>query len=209
MKTDNPEEELDQGIIQIVAETKPQDVQQLIKLTQIKYPLPEKQILNRILALQDKGKIQLKTSTPAPNEKLADYLRSGQATWYWITLVLTVASIAVASTVPEDAVPYVYARYVLGAIFVLWLPGYAFIKALFPAQPSAKKPEKNLDPVERVALSMGMSLALVPITGLLLNYSPWGIRFTPIVLSLTALTLVFATAALLRENQTRNKQTQE
>jgi uncharacterized membrane protein len=37
--------------------------------------------------------------------------------------------------------------------------------------------------------------------GLLLNYTPWGIRLTPIVLSLLALTIVFSTAAMIREHQ--------
>jgi uncharacterized membrane protein len=50
-----------------------------------------------------------------------------------------------------------------------------------------------------------MSLALVPLVGLLLNYTPWGIRLTPITLSLTALTLTFATAAVIREYQSTSK----
>jgi uncharacterized membrane protein len=108
----------------------------------------------------------------------------------------------------------VYIRYVLGIIFILWLPGYAFIKALFPQTlPFARAlahslgtPEKNLDTIERAALSLGMSIALVPIVGLLLNYTPWGIRLTPIVLSLTALTIAFATTAILREYQITIKQ---
>ena len=116
--------------------------------------------------------------------------------------------------VPEDDFPLVYARYVLGAIFILWLPGYAFIKALFPQTlPFARAlahslgtTEKNLDTIERVALSLGMSIALVPIVGLLLNYTPWGIRLTPIVLSLTTLTSAFATTAIAREYQIRIKQ---
>jgi uncharacterized membrane protein len=49
-----------------------------------------------------------------------------------------------------------------------------------------------------------MSLALTPIVGLILNYTPWGIRLTPIVLSLLALTIVFATAAIIRGNQAKN-----
>ncbi len=54
---------------------------------------------------------------------------------------------------------------------------------------------------------MGMSIALVPITGLILNYTPWGIRTTPVTLSLLALTTVFATAAIIREHQTMTKPT--
>jgi len=86
---------------------------------------------------------------------------------------------------------------------VLFLPGYSFIKALFPRQVPIKTRSEGLDSIERLALSVGMSLALVPMTGLVLNYTPFGIRLVPVTLSLLALTVVFATAAVLREYQTR------
>jgi len=70
-----------------------------------------------------------------------------------------------------------------------------------------KTSTESLDPIERIALSLGMSIALVPIIGLLLNYTPWGITLTPITLSLLALTTVFATAAILREHQTKTETT--
>jgi len=41
--------------------------------------------------------------------------------------------------------------------------------------------------------------------GLLLYYSPWGINLAPVVLSLFALTLISATAAILRENRIKKK----
>jgi uncharacterized membrane protein len=103
--------------------------------------------------------------------------------------------------IPEDAYPIVYVRYVLGSVFVLWFPGYTFIKALFPTQVPIKTSSENLDSIERIVLSAGMNLALVPLTGLFLNYTPWGIRTTPVTLSLLILTLIFATAAVIREHQ--------
>jgi len=106
-------------------------------------------------------------------------------------------------TIPENAVPLVYLRSSLGIIFVLFLPGFTFIKALFPAKVPVKTSSENMDTIERVALGFGMSLVLVPIVGLILNYTPWGIRLTPITLSLLALTTVFATAAALREYQAK------
>ena len=60
-----------------------------------------------------------------------------------------------------------------------------------------------MDTIERAVLSFGISLALVSIVGLILNYTPWGISLTPIALSLLALTIVFATAAVLREYQAK------
>ncbi|MGC9119326.1 MAG: DUF1616 domain-containing protein, partial [Thermoproteus sp.] len=51
----------------------------------------------------------------------------------------------------------------------------------------------ELSPLERLALSIGLSLAVVPLIGLLLNYTPFGIRLGPIVASLAA----FTTAAVI------------
>lgn len=140
---------------------------------------------------------------------MTSYLTTHFAAWYWITFVVTAAAIVSVFTISEDAFPLVIIRYVFGTIFILWLPGYAFIKALFPASLPFTKglartldtSRQNLDIIERIALSIGMSLALVPIVGLLLNYTPWGIRLTPITLSLAALTLALATAAIIREYQ--------
>jgi hypothetical protein len=201
------EDKLDQQIIQIVETAKPQNVQQLIDQVQALSSKPKQEILDRILHLEQEEKIHLKPPQTQTPEKLTSYLGSNHALWYWITMALTIATAIVVFTVPEDAFPLVYLRYVLGTIFILWLPGYAFIKALFPQTlPFARglahslgTTEKNLDTIERVALSLGMSIALVPIIGLLLNYTPWGIRLTPIVLSLLALTIVFSTTAVIRD----------
>jgi len=74
-------------------------------------------------------------------------------------------------------------RIILGLPFVLFLPGYTLIAALFP--------RKNaLDSIERVALSFGLSVAMVPLIGLILNYTPWGIRLYPILISLTIFIII-------------------
>jgi len=103
----------------------------------------------------------------------------------------------------------------LDSVFVLFLPGYAFIAALFPeagesptsepnegptdsSTPSVEKPSavpgtdaaaaekeeaattapshsrEGIDGIERVALSFGLSIAIVPLIGLVLNFTPWG-----------------------------------
>ena len=202
MNKKSSKNKIDQHIIQIVKEMRPENVTQLIRLAQEKFPLPEKQILTHILHLQEKEKIQLQPHGTRPPEKLTTYLRSNHAYWYWTTITLTFATALLVFTIPEDAFPLAYARYILGTIFVLWLPGYTFIKALFPTKVPIQTSSEDLDKIERIALSIGMSLALVPITGLLLNYTPWGIRLTPITTSLLALTTIFATAAVIREHQT-------
>ena len=56
-----------------------------------------------------------------------------------------------------------------------------------------------MDGIERFALSVGLSLVLVPLIGLLLNYTPWGIRLTSIMISLIILTIGLALIALARK----------
>ncbi|MBS7632891.1 DUF1616 domain-containing protein [Candidatus Bathyarchaeota archaeon] len=165
--------------------------------------ITEKEIVESILRLQSEGKIKLSKRLPQTPLKLNAYLQTGQAFWFWATLTTTFVTAATVFTIPEDLYPWVYIRYVMGIIFVLWLPGYSFTKALFPVQLPMKLSTENLDLIERVALSLGMSLALVPLVGLLLNYTPWGIRLASIVLSLLALTVVFATVAVVREHEAR------
>ncbi|KUH34440.1 hypothetical protein APY94_02060 [Thermococcus celericrescens] len=82
-------------------------------------------------------------------------------------------------------------RKALGLAFVLFFPGYVFITALFPEK-------KELDSLERLALSFGLSIAIVPLIGLALNYTPWGIRLTPILVSLTVFNTAFALTAIYR-----------
>jgi len=185
--------DLKEHILQTVKHKHPETVQRLVELVRQQHPLPQQEIMTHILDLQNQGKLALKENAASIPLTLKGYLASPHSYWYWTIVALAIATTAAVFTIQENAYPIVYARYLLGSIFVLLLPGYSFVKALFPT--------KEIDSIERAALSVGMSLALVPITGLLLNYTPWGLRITPVTLSLLALTTVFATAAILREHE--------
>ncbi len=102
-----------------------------------------------------------------------------------IWLMLTVLFIAV-SPLNQSVLRVVFA---LPAI--LFIPGYMLISALFPRR-------EDLDGIERVALSFGLSIAVVPLVGLALNYTPWGIRLEPVVASLIALTLILTLVGAIR-----------
>ena len=83
------------------------------------------------------------------------------------------------------------ARIVVGLVFVLFSPGYALITALFPM----KAP---LGTVERIALSFGLSIAVVPLIVYILNYTPWGIRLNPILFCITLFIVITSLVALYR-----------
>jgi len=82
-------------------------------------------------------------------------------------------------------------RTVLGLLFILFFPGYSLIAALFPRK-------EDIEGIERLALSFGLSIAVVPLIGLGLNYTQWGIRLNPILISISLFTILCITAAFLR-----------
>jgi len=85
-------------------------------------------------------------------------------------------------------------RIALGLIFVLFLPGYTLVAALFPKR-------ESLGAIERTALSFGLSIAVVPLIGLIMNYTPWGISLYPILISLLVFIVVAAGVAWFRRRR--------
>jgi len=85
-------------------------------------------------------------------------------------------------------------RIIFGLCLVLFFPGYTLLSALFP-----KKDE--LSGIERIALSFGLSIAVVPLIGLILNYTPWGIRIYPILISVTLFILITSAVAWRRQRK--------
>ena len=78
---------------------------------------------------------------------------------------------------------------------MLFLPGYALIAALFPRK-------DDLDAIERIALSFGLSIAITPLLGLALNYTPFGIRLSPVLIVLSIFTIALAIGAYVRRGMT-------
>ena len=152
--------------------------------------------------------VAVKNKEPAPNNKKFELPKISQTTLkdkkaafklpdtkpisipldivlVWLTTALCV--IFVLTPVLNDT----FIRIILGLISILFIPGYSLIAALFPKK-------EDLDGIERIALSFGLSIAVTPLIGLLLNYTPFGIRLEPILISLSVFTIVMSTAAYIR-----------
>ncbi len=79
-------------------------------------------------------------------------------------------------------------RIILGLLLVLFLPGYSLIAARFPENGG----------IERIALSFGLSIAVVSLSGMALNYMPFGIRLVPIIVVRSVFTILLALVACMR-----------
>jgi uncharacterized membrane protein len=197
--------EIREFIVEIVNTEKPETATAVIRLVQQKYPVTDEEIKEILLQLEAEDRIHFTKKTAPTPSSLSAYMFSRNSIWFWITIAVAIATALAVFSIPENAYPLVYLRQILGAIFVGFLPGYVFIKTLYPSKVPIATSSENLDALERASLSLGLSIALTAIVGLILNYTPWGIRLMPITLSLLALTMIFAIAGLLREYLAKGK----
>jgi hypothetical protein len=137
-----------------------------------------------------KGTLDLSESKPSSS--LATYLLNLESIWFWGATLLVAVTLLFVFTV--DSTLLIYGRYILGGIFILFLPGFMLISVLYPKG-------NEIDELERLALSIGLSLAILPLVGLVLNYTPWGITLTPIMISLAFFAEALAFGALVRKYQ--------
>ena len=105
-----------------------------------------------------------------------------------LTLVNILSALVIAIIVFFPNSP---ARIIFGLLVILFFPGYVLICALFPRK-------EDLDGIERLALSIGLSIAVTCLIGLALNYTPFGIRVYPVTFSLFLFMLLMSAVAMYR-----------
>lgn len=166
-------------ILKAVDERKASSVKQIVDLLADKFT--EAELLEAVRRLEGKREIELNHNVSF-HCSFVQYLANADYN-LWLYLVFS-ASLGTSVTIYliPNTHPLIIIRWILCFLFNLFLPGYALVEALFPKRGA-------LDIIERFALSIGLSLAVTPLIGLLLNYTPLGIRLDPIVISLTLFTL--------------------
>lgn len=189
---------IDKLIIRIVQTKHPANVAELVKLIQEQSDASQETIVDHIVRLRDEVKIVLEEPITPPTG-FAQFLFSRWGGWFWLVSGLTLLTIMSVFFISGNApINIAVFRWILGSIFILYLPGYCFVEALYPAK-------SELEDIERITLSIGLSLAISPLTLLVLNFTPWGIRLVPFLISLVAVTLGLAVVATLRKYEVSKK----
>ena len=147
-------------------------------------------VVRTVEALRDEGWLEMEL--PALGiESFSDYFFLwSENVWFYLVLAASLATFLAVYVLPQT-LPFIVVRWFFGTVYVLYLPGYALLQALFPGGLGS-------DGVLRFALSVGLSVAVAPLIGLLLNYTPWGIRLDPIVVGLSLFTLAMSFLGLYR-----------
>lgn len=90
--------------------------------------------------------------------------------------------------------PSLTVQIILGLPFILFFPGYVLLAALFPQK-------GRLESNERIMLSLGMSIAVVPLIAMILNFTPWGITIATTLYSLALYIFIVSVIAWFRNSK--------
>lgn len=180
-------EELGKAVLEIARSMDQPTVSELVDELVKRKGLKFKDATKAVYIEYKKGNLDVLQSNPPSN--LASYFVNLENAWFWGVTAFVALTLIVVFTVNSSVL--VYLRYVLGGVFVLFLPGFLLISALYPRR-------GEMDTLERVALSIGLSLAIVPLIGLILNYTPWGIRLEPIMAAMAFFAEAMAVVVVVR-----------
>lgn len=183
---------MDEQITDIIKQQKNKETGDILKL--LKKQFGEDEILEAIKKLENKGVIEL---TPMIHNKINffHYLTIALYNiWLYTTFLVVIGNWGIIYLIPQKYLFYLI-RWILGAIFILILPGYVTVEALFPNRGS-------LTLIERLALSVGLSVVLSPMIGLGLNYTPWGIKLNSIMVVQSFFIMCIAILAAWRKFRT-------
>ena len=148
------------------------------------------EVANLVWRLAERGQVDLE-DVPPQVRSFGEYLGLWERNvGLYVSVAVALITVLVIYTIPYQ-LPLVALRWTLGSVFVLFIPGYVTTEAFLPKS-------REWSGVERFGLSVGLSLILAMMVGLILDYTPFGIRLNPIVISLTIFTVGLSLAALVR-----------
>ncbi len=105
-----------------------------------------------------------------------------------LILAITITLAAVALTLLE--VGNTATRVIFALLLVFVLPGYAVTAAAFP--------ERTLGVAERLLFVLGLSVTFAALEGLVLNWTPWGLRTNAWMILQSGITLGASAVAMVR-----------
>lgn len=147
------------------------------------------EIHDAIMRLERRNEISLSEVSVEPSffRNLMDFEPNAP---FWIAIIATAAFLLTTFAFPEDDF-WSAAKRIAGAVFLFFVPGYAMVNVLIA--------RNRLSYIERMALSVGLSLAVVSVIGILLAYGVAGIRQEPIAASMSVFVAFVALLGAFRD----------
>jgi hypothetical protein len=178
---------LQQRILNCVATHEYYSIKDLVVELQHTYnrSLSIDEIQNAVKKLENDKKITL--LEPGINGHFFHYImRDYNGFSLWLTTAATCLMMTIVFLLPNIE-PWSYMRVITGVIFGLYIPGNALVQLLFA--------HRNMELTEQIVLSIGLSIALISIIGLILKYSLLGLTVELAVISIGMLSITLSAVA--------------
>ncbi|MHA2500092.1 MAG: DUF1616 domain-containing protein [Candidatus Hodarchaeales archaeon] len=175
---------IEQFAQEIVQKQQPETIQDLLLALQRQFKVPKSQSIEIIQSMLAEDRLSIHKKEIAEPRNLKEYISHPRYRWdAFIVLgpTLAILPVVVLSEDFSENVLLSAIRAMLGLIFLLFVTGFSVTSLLFPS-------DHDIDEIERIALSVGLSLAMAIVVGLALNYA-WEISLFPILICLVLLTL--------------------
>jgi Protein of unknown function (DUF1616) len=118
---------------------------------------------------------------PATKGRFLHYITgSYNGLLFWLRIAATSLTLTVIFFLP-DIEPWSYIRILTAVVFVLFLPGNALVQLLFA--------HRKIADAEQIVLSIGLSMAIVSMIGLILKYTLLGLTVESVVISISILSI--------------------
>ncbi|WP_276271746.1 DUF1616 domain-containing protein [Haloarcula litorea] len=131
----------------------------------------------------------------------------GNRTVVWDLVLVGCLVVATNVAVLVPGVRATALRTVLGVPFLVLLPGYALVSALFPrrnAETPMAEAGKTIDSAERIGFAVGLSVATVGLVGLALSWVGIGVGLLPMLLAVSVVALAALFVAAVRRYRCRS-----
>ena len=153
--------------------------------------LSDEDLIEIVEQMRDEGQIALRKGPPEFGSFFG-FLVDLRWSWAsWFLLAVTLVTLLSIYYLPSS-VPWSYVRWIDGMLFLAFAPGLGLVRVLFG-------PRRELDETETLALSIGLSLAVSTLVGMLLNFLPGRITLDSIVFAIATLVIFLACSSAVRD----------
>ena len=108
--------------------------------------------------------------------------------------ILTAIVVITLFMIPALAFSIGALRIIVGFPLFLFFPGYTLLSSIYPGK-------GKLSDFERIAISIGLSIATVTLIGLVMNFSPWGLNLWPVLIATTIFIIITASIGFYLEGR--------
>ena len=145
------------------------------------------EVAKAIYMLKEEGRI-LYLNTPT---SFLSYFFSPWNAWVLVSIAIITASALSSLFIPSK---YIIIKGVVVSPLLFFYPGYGIVESVYPNK-------NEWGELERVALYIGISLAIIPLIGLILNLTPQGLTVASVSFSLYAFSFLMLIVSSYRKSR--------